>query len=51
MLKQLGFIYGDLDQNKTFEVWNPGKHYVRISWDTITGLPDFGEYEWEFTTY
>ena len=37
--------------NKTFEFWNPGKHYVRISWDTITGLLDFGEYEWEFTTY
>ena len=37
--------------NKTFETWNPGKHTVRINWDTITGLPDFGEYEWEFTTY
>ena len=37
--------------NKTFETWNQGKHTVRISWDTITGLPDFGEYEWEFTTY
>ena len=37
--------------NKTFETWNPGKHTVRIGWDTITGLPDFGEYEWEFTTY
>ena len=37
--------------NKTFETWNPGKHTVRIIWDTITGLPDFGEYEWEFTTY
>jgi hypothetical protein len=36
---------------KTFETWNPGKHIVRISWDTITGLPDFGEYKWEFTTY
>ena len=24
--------------NKTFETWNPGKHTVRISWDTITGL-------------
>ena len=37
--------------NKTFETWNPGKHSVKISWDTSTGLPDFGEYEWEFTTY
>lgn len=37
--------------NKTFEVWKPGKHYVKITWDTITGLPDFGEFSWEFTTY
>jgi hypothetical protein len=37
--------------NKTFETWNPGKHSVKISWDTFTGLPDFDEYEWEFTTY
>ena len=37
--------------NKTFETWNPGKHSVKISWDTFNGLPDFGEYEWEFTTY
>ena len=44
------YIWGP-GPNKTFEVWNPGTHNVKISWDTITGLPDFGEYEWEFTTY
>ncbi len=37
--------------NKAFETWGPGKHNVRIIWDTITGLPDYGEFEWEFTTY
>ena len=37
--------------NKTFETWQPGKHIIRITWDTITGLPDYGEYTWEFTTY
>ena len=37
--------------NKTFETWSPGKHVIRITWDTITGLPDYGEYSWEFTTY
>lgn len=37
--------------NKTFETWKPGKHYVRITWDTVTGLPDYGEYSWEFSTY
>ena len=26
--------------NKAFETWSPGKHNVRIIWDTITGLPD-----------
>jgi len=37
--------------NWTFEQWNPGSHLIRISWDTISGLPDYGEYEWTFTTY
>ena len=37
--------------NKTFEAWKPGKHIIRITWDTITGLPDYGEFTWEFTTY
>ena len=35
----------------TFEQWSPGSHLIRISWDTISGLPDYGEYEWTFTTY
>lgn len=37
--------------NATFEQWSPGSHLIRISWDTISGLPDYGEYEWTFTTY
>ena len=37
--------------NKSFESWQPGKHTIKISWDTITGLPDYGEYIWEFTSY
>ena len=37
--------------NGTFEQWSPGSHLIRISWDTISGLPDYGEYEWTFTTY
>jgi len=37
--------------NRTFEQWSPGSHLIRISWDTISGLPDYGEYEWTFTTY
>ncbi|MDA2969966.1 MAG: hypothetical protein O3A48_04010 [Actinomycetota bacterium] len=37
--------------NKSFESWQPGKHIIKITWNTIVGLPDFGEYEWEFTSY
>ena len=37
--------------NKSFETWQPGKHIIKISWDTISGLPDYGEYIWEFTSY
>ncbi len=28
--------------------WTPGTHEVRIEWDTITGLPDPGFFEWVF---
>ncbi len=28
--------------------WTPGSHTVRIEWDTFTGLPDPGSFEWQF---
>ena len=28
--------------------WTPGTHTVLIEWDTFSGLPDPGSYEWEF---
>ncbi len=28
--------------------WTPGEHTVRIVWDTYTGLPDPGSFEWTF---
>ncbi len=28
--------------------WTPGTHDVRIEWNTITGLPDVGSFEWSF---
>ena len=28
--------------------WTPGTHLIRITWDTVSGLPDPGEYEWSF---
>lgn len=30
------------------ERWEPGNQRVRVTWDTTTGLPDPGEYEWSF---
>ncbi len=34
--------------NPTITSWTPGEHTVRIVWDTYTGLPDTGEFEWSF---
>ena len=28
--------------------WAAGEHRVRIEWDTYSGLPDPGQYEWTF---
>lgn len=28
--------------------WAPGDHTVRVVWDTYTGLPDPGTFEWSF---
>ncbi len=32
----------------TITEWTPGVHTVRVVWDTVTGLPDPGEFEWSF---
>lgn len=34
--------------NPTINEWTPGEHTVRIVYDTVTGLPDTGEFEWTF---
>lgn len=34
--------------NPTINEWTPGEHTIRIEWDTITGLPDPGSFEWSF---
>ena len=34
--------------NPTINEWLPGEHTVRVTWDTIDGLADPGEYEWSF---
>jgi hypothetical protein len=28
--------------------WSPGEHTIRVVWDTYTGLPDPGSFEWTF---
>lgn len=32
----------------TIDEWTPGEHTVNIVWDTYTGLPDTGSFEWTF---
>jgi hypothetical protein len=32
----------------TITEWAPGEHTVRITWNTYTGLPDTGSFEWTF---
>lgn len=32
----------------TIQQWAPGEHTIRIVWDTSTGLPDQGSFEWTF---
>ncbi len=34
--------------NPTITEWSPGEHTVRVVWDTVSGLPDPGEFEWSF---
>ena len=28
--------------------WSPGAHVVRIVWDSLSGLPSPGDFEWSF---
>lgn len=32
----------------TINEWTPGEHTVSIVWNTYTGLPDTGSFEWSF---
>jgi len=32
----------------TIQEWTPGEHTVAVRWDSYTGLPDPGSYEWSF---
>jgi hypothetical protein len=32
----------------TIQSWSPGEHVVEITWDTYSGLPDPGSFQWTF---
>ena len=34
--------------DKLLEAWIPGNQRLRVTYETTTGLPDSGEYEWNF---
>lgn len=35
-------------RHPTITEWTPGEHTVRVVWNTYTGLPDTGSFEWSF---
>lgn len=35
-------------QSAVMDEWTPGEHTVRVSYDTIDGLADPGQFEWSF---
>ncbi|MGH8923540.1 MAG: hypothetical protein ACRDWA_02665 [Acidimicrobiia bacterium] len=35
-------------QSLVMQAWTPGTHEVRIVWDSLSGLPSPGEFEWTF---
>ncbi|MCY3539683.1 MAG: hypothetical protein F4Y75_08265 [Acidimicrobiia bacterium] len=32
-------------------LWMPGSHTVTVSWRKLSGLPEVGEYSWEFRVF
>ena len=34
----------------TITEWTPGEHTVEVAWNTYTGLPDSGSFQWTFRT-
>lgn len=37
-------------EHPTINEWVPGEHTVSIVWNTLSGLPDTGSFEWTFRT-
>jgi hypothetical protein len=42
------FRWGPSPASVYLDSWTPGEHTVRIVWNTVTGLPETGEFTWTF---
>lgn len=47
-IEGIGLFEWDPATSFAFDEWGPGTHTVRVTWDTLTGLPDTGQYSWSF---
>jgi len=37
--------------DRIFLEWDRGEHTVVVKWQSVTGVPDVGEYEWTFRVF
>lgn len=44
------YTWAPSPSSPTITEWTPGEHTVQIVWNTYTGLPDTGTFEWTFRT-
>lgn len=42
------YTWAPSPSHPTINEWTPGEHTVRITYNTYTGLPDTGSFEWTF---
>lgn len=42
------FRWAPSPSSATITEWAPGEHHMRVVWDTESGLPDPGQFEWSF---
>lgn len=47
-IEGIGRFEWDPATSFAFDEWTPGTHTVQVAWDTLTGLPDQGQYTWHF---
>lgn len=47
-IEPTGQFFWTPQEGQVIEVWSPGTHSVRITWDRTVGLPDPGSFEWSF---